>query len=208
MILAQIIQKVAFRLRVEHTPGAGIRRLWWQMQGARFGAGTGVPRLAMTWPHQVAIGARCILEDDVFFKYDGWWQPGPSICLADRVFVGRGCEFNIRNHIQIGSDSLIASGCKFIDHDHAMAINAGPMNRQPCPDAPIVLEEDVWLGVNVVVLKGVTIGRGAVIGAGAIVTKSIPPYEIWVGVPARKVGDRATSGRRGKEPELKEYASA
>lgn len=195
-----LLQKVLFRLRMYHNLQALVRRLGWQLQGARFGQGTAVPPLHITWPHQVSVGECCVLEPDIFFKYDGWWQPGPSICLADRVFVGRGCEFNIRNHIQIGDDSLIASGCKFIDHDHAMAMDDGPMNRQPCPDAPIVLEEDVWLGVNVVVLKGVTIGRGAVVGAGAIVTKSVPAYEIWAGVPARKVGVRTSSGSRREQP--------
>ncbi len=111
--------------------------------------------------------------------------------IHDRVFIGKGCEFNIRKHIQIGSDSLIASGCKFIDHNHNMEVGELPMNRQPCPDGAIVLEEDVWLGVNVVILKGVTLGKGAVVGAGAVVTKSIPPYEIWAGIPARKIGVRA-----------------
>lgn len=203
-----LAQKILFRLRMYHDPQASLRRLGWQLQGARFGRGVIVPPLHMTWPHQVSVGAACILEPDIFFKYDGGWQPGPAIRLADRVFVGRGCEFNIRSRIQVGSDSLIASGCKFIDHDHAMTTGGGPMNRQPCPDAPIVLEEDVWLGVNVVVLKGVTVGRGAVVGAGAVLTKSVPPYEIWAGIPARKIGVRPAGGRRDKEPGPKEYASA
>ena len=64
------------------------------------------------------------------------------------------------------------------------------MNKQPCPDGEIILGDDVWLGVNVVVLKGVTIGRGAVVGAGAVVTKSIPSFEIWAGIPARRIGER------------------
>jgi acetyltransferase-like isoleucine patch superfamily enzyme len=52
------------------------------------------------------------------------------------------------------------------------------------------LEEDVWLGCHVVVLMGVKIGRGAVVAAGAIVNKNIPSYEIWGGVPAKKIGER------------------
>jgi len=191
----QLVQKICFRLRFQFTVRPLLRKLWWQMQGARFGTGTRIPRLAMTWPHQVAVGARCVLEEDIFFKYDGYWQPGPSIIVGNRVFLGRGCEFNIRLHIEIGSDSLIASGCKFIDHDHEMTVGDVPMNKEACPEAAIVLEDDVWLGVNVVVLKGVTIGRGAVVGAGAVVTKSIPPYEIWAGIPARKIGERAGHAR-------------
>ncbi len=58
-------------------------------------------------------------------------------------------------------------------------------------EAEIILAEDVWLGVNVVILKGVHIGRGAIVGAGAVVTQTIPEYEIWGGVPARKIGERS-----------------
>lgn len=65
------------------------------------------------------------------------------------------------------------------------------MNLQPNVNSPIMLEEDVWLGVDVVVLKGVRIGQGAVVGAGAVVTKSIGPREIWGGVPAKKIGIRS-----------------
>lgn len=186
-----LIQKIFFRLRYQFALRPILRKLWWEVQGAHFGAGTGVPPLLMTWPHQVSVGQHCILEDDIFFKYDGYWLPGPSIVIRNRVFIGRGCEFNIRKHIDIGSDCLIASGCKFIDHDHEIVTGEGPMHSLACPDAAIFLEEDVWLGVNVVVLKGVTIGQGAVIGAGAVVTKSIPAYEIWAGIPARKIGSRS-----------------
>ena len=189
------IQKILFRLRHQFGLRPLLRQLWWQAQGARFGVGTSVQCLAMTWPHQVSVGVKCALEENIFFRYDGHWQQGPSIVIGDRVFVGKGCEFNIRKRIEIGSNSLIASGCKFIDHDHEMTIGVGPMRGLSCPDAAITLEEDVWLGVNVVVLKGVTIGRGAVVGAGAVVTKSVPAYEIWAGIPARKIGDRNSNSR-------------
>ena len=53
-----------------------------------------------------------------------------------------------------------------------------------------MIEDDAWLGLGVIVLDGVTIGRGAVIGAGAVVTGDVPPYAIAVGVPARVVGSR------------------
>ncbi len=190
-MFSQLVQKAWFRLRYQFSIQPALRKFWWQLQGARFGAGTSVPNLLITWPHQVAVGERCVLESDIFFKYDGFWQPGPSIIAGDRVFIGRGCEFNIRQRIEVGNDCLIASGCKFIDHDHELTIGAGPMHSLSCPEAAITLEEDVWLGVNVVVLKGVTIGLGAVVGAGAVVTKSVPPYEIWAGIPARKIGQRS-----------------
>ncbi|CAN5556789.1 hypothetical protein BH20VER1_BH20VER1_10700 [soil metagenome] len=65
------------------------------------------------------------------------------------------------------------------------------MNRQTDGgEAAITLAPDVWLGVNVVVLKGVAIGRGAVVAAGAVVTHPVPEFEIWGGVPAHCLGVR------------------
>jgi acetyltransferase-like isoleucine patch superfamily enzyme len=190
------IQKCAFRLRHHLGLRPIFRKIWWQMQGARFGSGTSVPRLSISWPHQVSVGLDCNLEDDIFFKYDGWQQDGPAIVIGNSVFIGRGCEFNIRKRITIGDDCLIASGCKFIDHDHAMTACSEPMRALECPEAEIELEDDIWLGINVVVLKGVVIGRGAVVGAGAVVTRSIPRGEIWAGVPARRIGVREDIGQR------------
>lgn len=57
----------------------------------------------------------------------------------------------------------------------------------PVQDAPVVIEDDVWCGANVTILKGVTIGRGSVVAAGAVVTKSFPPYSIIGGVPAKLI---------------------
>jgi acetyltransferase-like isoleucine patch superfamily enzyme len=54
--------------------------------------------------------------------------------------------------------------------------------------APITIHDDVWLGFNAIVLKGVTIGRGAIIGAATVITKDVPEFAIMVGNPARQVG--------------------
>lgn len=185
--------RAAFRLRANGSRAAAhFRTAWWRLMKMQVSAGTLLPRLRVTWPHQVSLGADCTLEHDIYFKYDGIWAPGPSIIISDRVFIGFGCEFNARRRIEIGSDCLIASGCKFIDHDHGTARRDIPMREQTGgAEAEIVLEEDVWLGVNVAVLKGVRIGRGAIVAAGAIVTKDVPAYEIWGGVPARRLGERA-----------------
>ena len=59
-------------------------------------------------------------------------------------------------------------------------------------DQAVVIEDDVWCGANVTILKGVTIGHGSVIAAGAVVTKSFPPYSIIGGVPARLIKMRFT----------------
>ncbi|RZK45171.1 MAG: acyltransferase [Hymenobacter sp.] len=167
-----------------------VRKCWYSLLGMKIGHGTTLSSLYITWPHQVALGQDCLLEHDTYFKFDGVWQAGPAISIGDRVFIGAHCEFNVSCGITIGNDVLIASGCKFIDHNHGLALGI-PMRMQSAPAAAIQLGADVWLGCNVIVLKGVVIGKGAVIAAGAVVTTSIPSQEIWGGVPARKIGQRS-----------------
>jgi acetyltransferase-like isoleucine patch superfamily enzyme len=157
--------------------------------GMKIGKRTYVPKIYITWPHQVSIGENCNLEHGIYFKYDGIWNKGPAIIIEDNVFIGAGCEFNIRKKIIVGVDTLIASGCRFIDHNHGLLTNH-LIRKQEGTEAEIIIGDDVWIGCNVVVLKGVTIGNGAVVAAGSVVTKSIPSLEIWGGVPAKKISER------------------
>lgn len=166
-----------------------INNIIYRIGGMKVGKGTFVPSIRVTWPHQVSIGSNCNLEQGIYFKYDGIWSRGPSIIIRDNVFIGAGCEFNCNYNITIGEYSNIASGCRFIDHDHGIKVGMR-IGAQPSVKASITIGNDVWIGCNVVVLKGVYIGDGAVIGAGAVVTQSVPSNEIWAGVPAKKIGIR------------------
>ena len=166
-----------------------VRNFRYEASGMKIGKGTFLPKVYITWPHQVSIGKNCIFEHLVYFKFDGVWCDGPSIILKDNVFIGSCCEFNIKKKIIIGHNTLIGSGTRLIDHDHG--IDLGELiGKQLCLEKEIIIGEDVWVGCNVVILKGVHIGDGAVIAAGAVVTKSIPPLEIWGGVPAKKISNR------------------
>ena len=191
--MSALSARILFRLRAlarEHLV-ARPRTLAWRAAGLRAGAGTLLPRIHVTWPHQVAFGARCVLEPGSTFKFDGIWRRGPAMRFGDDVFIGRDCEFNVRRRFEIGANGLIASGCRFVDHDHGFADRSRPMNQQADgAEVPIVIADDVWIGANVVVLKGVTIGRGAIIAAGSVLTRSVGEYEIWGGLPARKLRDR------------------
>jgi acetyltransferase-like isoleucine patch superfamily enzyme len=185
------LQKGLFVLRYRyHSLILGyFRKFLFSLVGMRVGQGTLLPKVYISWPHQIQIGNSCQLEHNIYLKYDGVWKRGPSIIINDRVFIGSGCEFNIRKGLIIGSDCLIASGCRFIDHDHGMRLGQ-LMGPQPGQEKEIKIGRDVWLGCNVVVLKGVEIGDGAVVAAGAVVTHSILSNEIWAGVPAKKLGER------------------
>jgi len=115
-------------------------------------------------------------------------MPGPNIIIGDRSFIGMGCEFNIRRKITIGTSCAIASGCKFIDHDHG--ITGSRIDETLGKEGAIFIGNHVWLGVNVIVLKDVSIGDSAIIAAGAVVTKSVAPYDIVGGNPAKVISQR------------------
>lgn len=186
-IFAKIIFYVRFKVFLNFI--SHFVTFYWQVMGVKIGKGTLLSKCKITWPNKIKLGKNCIIEHNVFFKHDGIYSDGRSIIIGDNTFLGNNCEFNIKNNINIGNNCLIASGCKFIDHNHGKETNR-LMRLQKCDESPIIINDNVWLGVNVVVLKGVSIGSGAIIAANTLVNKSIPENEIWAGTPARKIGER------------------
>lgn len=177
------------RYRYLHGLVRWVRKLWFSFLGMRVGNNSFLPCIYVNWPHQVRIGNSCRLEHGIHFKYDGIWQPGPNIIIGNRTFIGAGCEFNISKRITIGNDVLIASGCRFIDHDHGM-LQGELMRSQPGMENEIVIGNDVWIGSNTIILRGVHLADGAIVAAGAVVNKSVSSNEIWGGIPAKKLGMR------------------
>jgi len=128
---------------------------------------------------------------DSFVKIEG----GQGVNIGEYVHI---CSFA---HINIGSGNVIledysgvSSGAKILGgsnkSDGKSMSAAAPAHMQVVERKTTLLREYAFLGVNSVVMPGVTIGIGAVIGAGAVVTNDVPDYEIWAGVPAKKIGDR------------------
>lgn len=116
------------------------------------------------------------------------------------IRIGRDVQINDFVHIgavqsiDIGDRVLIASKVFISDHNHgSYGLNKVhtdpriPPGKRPLSSAPVVIEDDVWIGEFVSVLPGVRIGKGSIIGTMSTVTKSIPPYCIAVGSPARVV---------------------
>lgn len=167
-----------------------VRVVWLGVLGMRIGSGVSLGRVQANWPSQVSIGDETSILDGVVFDYcHDRPMPGPSIVVGERNYVGRGAEFNITKGISVGNDCLIAAGVRFIDHDHGV-VPGKLIREQDGPEAAITVGCDVWIGANAIVLKGVQIGEGAVLAAGAVLTKCVPAYEIWGGIPAKRVGFR------------------
>jgi acetyltransferase-like isoleucine patch superfamily enzyme len=112
-----------------------------------------------------------------------------SLHVGSNTFIQSGCILNaFVGNITIGANCMIAAHCALTPYQHGFADTRRLMREQPLTSrGDIVIEDDVWLGLNASVMDGVNVGQGAVVGAGAVVTKDIPPYAIAGGVPARVI---------------------
>lgn len=138
------------------------------------------------------IGCGSIVEGSISFDKDG-----ASVKIGARVFVGAS-NLVCAREIEIGDDVLISWGCTIVDHNsHSLAWPGrardvenwflGAKDWSAVKAAPIKIGSKAWLGFNVSVLKGVTIGEGAVVGACSVVTRDVPPYTVVAGNPAKVI---------------------
>jgi len=117
---------------------------------------------------------------------------GGQISIGEHTHIQSGCNLTAAlGNIRIGNHVQLAPRCALYPYQHGITDLETPISKQPITSkGDIVIEDDAWLGVGVIVMDGVTIGQGAVVGAGAVVTKSIPRLAIAVGSPAKVVGYR------------------
>lgn len=111
---------------------------------------------------------------------------GDNVFFGERTIINTGILVKIGNNVMFGPDVMIIAG----DHNvseigiQMRYIKSGGKNL------PVILENDVWVGARVLILKGVKIGEGTVIGAGSLVTKEMPPYSICFGSPCKFIKQR------------------
>jgi acetyltransferase-like isoleucine patch superfamily enzyme len=114
----------------------------------------------------------------------GALRPGARVTIGARAGMS-GTVIAAAERIEIGDDVLCGANVTITDADwHGLAPDE---RRRPGATAPVRIEDNVWLGLNVIVLKGVTIGRDSVIGAGSVVARSIPSGVIAAGQPAKVI---------------------
>lgn len=99
-----------------------------------------------------------------------------KLILHDGVFINNSCSFNCMERIEIGSGTMMGEGVRFYDHDHIYT--AEKIEKWQWTTAPVRVGRDCWIGSNVTILKGVTIGDNTIIGAGCIVRKDIPANSV------------------------------
>ena len=125
---------------------------------------------------------------------------GAGTQLMHGVRLGESCRIGaqvfLSGHVQLGDRVFVGPQAAFADDRHPRVNN--PQYRSD----PGQAEDDVAVGMGATILPGVCLGRGCLIGAGAVVTQSVPPFETWVGTPAKALR------RRGQDPQTGEWIAS
>ncbi len=125
------------------------------------------------------------LGENVWIEPDFRCEFGKNITIEDHVYINFGCVILDCAEVTIGAHALLGPNIGLYTVNHAA--DAEERISGGCSGKPIRIGKNVWLGGDVKVLAGVTIGDNAIIGAGSIVTKDIPPDVIAVGNPCRVI---------------------
>jgi|SRR5690348_5576496 len=124
-------------------------------------------------------------------NYDKDNRRNSKLIVGEGTYIGQ--QNNIRatgGNIVIGKRCLISQQVSIISANHLTNPNEYIMDQPWTEGLDVIIEEDVWVGCGVQILPGVKIGKGAIIAAGSVVTKQVPPYMIYGGVPAKFIKER------------------
>ncbi len=112
-----------------------------------------------------------------------------KIRIGCGTYINRHTILDASNKLWIGSNVMIGPMCFITDSDHT-PVEGKDVKSQPMRLGETIIEDGVWLGAGVKVLRNVRIGKFAVVGAGAVVTKDVPAETVVAGIPAREIGGK------------------
>lgn len=160
-------------------------RLHLKFKGFQVGDGILIGKFVKIRVHKkskVFIGKNVVIGDDVYIKV----KKGAELIIGDNVHINKGSRISSFRSIKIEKNTLIASYCNLLDHNHTYTLLSAPSTKEyEC--SPIHIEEGVWLGTKVQVNKGVKIGKFTVVGSNAVVTKDVESSSVYGGIPAKKL---------------------
>lgn len=179
-------------------------------------------RVVVEHAHQLTAGPGLILEDNVFINAlarDGvvlgrnvtiargasltctgvLAELGVGIRVGDRSAIGAGSFLGGQGGINIGDDVILGPGVRIFSENHRYEHVDRDIRTQGQARAAAAIDNDCWIGAGATILAGVTIGTGTVVAAGAVVTKSILPFSLVAGVPARVLKSRQPTVTRESE---------
>jgi len=134
------------------------------------------------------VGSNFFFNPSDLFSYQ-------TITVGDDVYIGPGAKFSASvSSITLGNKIMFGPNVTIMGGDHNTTVVGSYMydikDKLSKNDQPVIVEDDVWIGCGVIILKGVTVGTGSIVAAGALVTNSVPCFSIVGGVPAKVIGQR------------------
>jgi acetyltransferase-like isoleucine patch superfamily enzyme len=123
-------------------------------------------------------------------------RPGARLTIGAGTRIGADGVISVAQDVRLEPNVLIAARCYISDHAHDFEDVSSPvMHQGMTPPAPVRIGEGSWLGINVCILPGVTLGRNCVVGANSVVTRSVPDGGVVAGAPARLLRTRTSAVR-------------
>ena len=160
-----------------------IIRFWlnsWRFEksGRRCGVESGVRILGDC---KVTLGDRVVLRRGVLISGSGQLIIGSGTAINEQVIIAATIS------VAIGSNCMLAPRVYILDVDHEHTSREVPMCMQGYQNSPVDIGNDVWIGTQAVILKGVCIGAGAIVAANSVVSRDVEPYSIVGGAPAKLI---------------------
>jgi acetyltransferase-like isoleucine patch superfamily enzyme len=115
---------------------------------------------------------------------------GEGLIVGNNVGISHSCFIQVRGNVEIGSNVIFGPGVYIFSENHNFNNLNLYINEQGTNRKGVKINDGVWLGARSVILDGVTIGENSIIAAGSVVTKDVPPFEIWGGSPAKLIKSR------------------
>jgi dTDP-4-amino-4,6-dideoxy-D-glucose acyltransferase len=154
--------------------------------------GTGVriyPLAKLAYPHVIELDDHCNIRDFVFIFAGQGVKIGQYSDIQPHVVIWGGGETIIGNRVSVGPGTVLLSAV--YSHAEGLKMVDGlPEGSSVALYGKLVIEDDVYIGANCTLMPNITVGEGAVIGAASFVNKDAEPWGIYVGSPARKIGER------------------
>ena len=153
-----------------------------KLDGFRIGSGFSVSNIkAIKIGQKVHIGKDSVIN---CFEDDG----DIHLCLGSNVYIGRGLQLNAYKNVMIESNVVMADRVYISDATHnSEDLRIPIINQGTSFQAPVLIKEGSWIGINCVILPGVTIGKNAIVAANSVVTKDVPDFSVVSGVPANVI---------------------
>ena len=128
----------------------------------------------------IGKGAKLSIGNGFRNKYNANFNiSSGNVVVGENVFFNNNVSVNARELISIGANTLFGENVFLYDHDHDYKRN-GLLFRTSFITSPIIIGNNVWIGTNVVILKGVSIGDNAIISSGCVITKDVPPRSLVI----------------------------